>query len=361
MLVPGPAFGPLKVEERGMQFSLFLSCYCPESKASTAQVYGEMLDMARAAERLGFSGLTVPEHHFINILMNPNPFMLAVKVASVTEHIPITTAVAVLPLNDMRRMAGEAALADVLTGGRLGIGVGRGAFPYEFVRYGVDFAKSREIFDESLEVLIALLSGEEVSWDGAHYKFDPVTIMPRPVQRPHPPIWIAAMAPDALYHCAKRGLNIQTTPLQGSLDLARKQVDSFREGAAASGREPRPRLSLLRVGFATRDQAHTEAVIDLAYGYYRRFDNVFKGPGEVAGGRIRPIEIEATRDDLAQALFIGTPEELVEKFSLYAELGVDEINLNLCIGAGHEETLESIERLAREVMPRVSGRLRLIG
>jgi len=344
-----------------MQFSLFLSCYCPESKASTAQVYAEMLDMARAAERLGYCGLTVPEHHFINILMNPNPFMLAVKVASATERIPITTAVAVLPLNDMRRMAGEAALADVLTGGRLGIGVGRGAFPYEFVRYGVDFAKGREIFDESLEVLIALLSGEEVSWDGDHYKFDPVTIMPRPVQRPHPPIWIAAMAPDALYHCAKRGWNIQTTPLQGSLDLARRQVDSFREGAAASGREPRPRLSLLRVGFATRDQAHSDAIIDLATGYYRRFDNVFKGPGEVAGGRIRPIEIEATREELAQALFIGTPEELVEKFSLYAELGVDEINLNLCIGAGHEETLESIERLAHEVMPQISGRLRLIG
>ena len=344
-----------------MQFSLFLSCYCPESKASTAQVYAEMLEMAQAAERLGYCGLTVPEHHFINILMNPNPFMLAVKVASVTERIRITTAVAVLPLNDMRRMAGEAALADVLTGGRLEIGVGRGAFPYEFERYGVDFAKSREIFDESLEVLIALMSGEEVSWDGDHYKFEPMTIMPRPVQRPHPPIWIAAMAPVALYHCAKRGWNIQTTPLQGSLDLARQQVDSFLEGAEASGREPRPRLSLLRVGFVTRDEGHTKAMIEQAYGYYRRFDNVFKSTGRVAGGHIVPIEIEATREDLAEALFIGTPEELVEKFGLYAELGVDEINLNMCIGASHEDTMDSIERLAHEVMPQISGRFRLTG
>ena len=344
-----------------MEFSLFLSCYCPESKASTAQVYAEMLDMAEAAERLGYCGLTVPEHHFINILMNPNPFLLAVKVASVTERIPITTAVAVLPLNDMRRMAGEAALADVLTGGRLQIGVGRGAFPYEFERYGVDFAKSREIFDESLEVLIALLSEEEVSWDSERYKFAPMTVMPRPVQKPHPPIWIAAMAPVALYHCAKRGWNIQTTPLQGSLDLARQQVASFREGAEASGREPRPRLSLLRVGFVTRDAAHTKATIEKAYGYYRRFDNVFKSSGRVAGGRIVPIEIEATHADLAEALFIGTPEELVEKFGLYAELGVDEINLNMCIGASHEDTLDSMERLAREVMPRVTGRLRLTG
>ena len=167
------------------------------------------------------------------------------------------------------------------------------------------------------------------------------------------------MAPIALYHCAKRGWNIQTTPLQGSLDLARQQVDSFLEGAEASGREPRPRLSLLRVGFVTRDEAHTKAMIEDAYGYYRRFDNVFKSSGQVAGGRIVPIEIEATREDLAEALFIGTPDELVEKFGLYAELGVDEINLNMCIGASHEETLDSIERLAHEVMPQISGRFRL--
>lgn len=344
-----------------MEFSLFLSCYCPEAKVSTAQVYAEMLDMARAAERLGYCGLTVPEHHFINILMNPNPFQLAVKVASVTERIPITTAVAVLPLNDMRRMAGEVALCDILTEGRLQVGVGRGAFPYEFERYGVSFEDSRAIFDESLEVLLALLSGEEVSWDGDRYKFAPMTIMPRPVQQPHPPIWIAALAPVALYHCAKRGLNVQTTPLQGSLDHARQQVEAFLKGAEESGREPRPRLSLLRVGFATRDAAQTREMIEQAYGYYRRFDNVFKSAGQVAGGRIVPIEIEATREDLAEALFIGTPEELTEKFATYAELGVDEINLNMYIGAGHEETLESIERLASEVMPRLSGRLRLTG
>ena len=148
-----------------MEFSLFLSCYYPETKGSTAQVYAEMLEMARAAEAAGYCGLTVPEHHFMNILMNPSPLMLAVKVASVTERIPITTAVTVLPLNDVRRLAGEIALADILTEGRIEIGVGRGAFSYEFERYGVPFEKSREIFDESLEILQTLLTQEEVSWD----------------------------------------------------------------------------------------------------------------------------------------------------------------------------------------------------
>lgn len=334
-----------------MEFSLFLSCYYPETKGSTAQVYAEMLEMAQAAERTGYCGLTVPEHHFMNVLMNPSPLMLAVKVASVTERIPVTTAVTVLPLHDVRRLAGEIALADILSGGRIEIGVGRGAFSYEFDRYGVPFEKSREIFDETLEILLALLTQEEVSWDSELYTFDALTVMPRPVQQPHPPIWIAAMAPVALYHCAKRGLNIQTTPLQGSLEMAREQVAAFMRGAGESGREPRPRISLLRAGFCARDEAHEEELVELAYQYFRRFDNVFKSSGRVAGGRILPIEIEATREDLAEALFIGTTERLIEKLGVYAELGIDEINLNMCIGASHEETLESIERLAAEVMP----------
>ncbi len=342
-----------------MEFSLFLSCYFPDTGRSSARVYGEMLEMAQAAERLGYCGLTVPEHHFMNILMNPSPLMLAVRVAAATKRIPITTAVVVLPLNDMRRLAGEIALADVLSEGRIQIGVGRGAFPYEFERYGVPFEKSREIFDESLEVLQALLTGEEVSWDGAHYKFEALTVMPRPVQQPHPPIWIAAMAPIALYHCAKRGLNVQTTPLQGSLDLARQQVDSFMKGAGESGLEPRPRLSLLRAGFCARDEAHAREKADQAYEYYRRFDNVFKSSGTIRGGAIDLIDIEATREEVAEALFIGTPERLIEKLEPYADLGVDEINLNMCIGATHAETLDSIERLATEVMPHFSRRLRL--
>ncbi len=346
-----------------MEFSLFLSCYHPDTGRSSAEVYRDMLDMAQAAERLGYCGLTLPEHHFMNILMNPSPLMLAVKVASVTSSLPITASVVVLPLNDMRRLAGELALADILTDGRIQIGVGRGAFPYEFARFGVDFDKGREIFDESLDVLQALLTGQEVAWDGQYYKFAPMTVMPRPVQRPYPPIWIAAMAPDALYHSAKRGFNIQTTPLQGSLARARTQVESFMAGAEASGREPRPRLSLLRVGFCTRDEAHTREVLGLAHGYYRRFMNVHVSSGNTVGtienGSIKQIEIDSTPEDLGGSNFIGTAERLIEKLQAYADMGVDEINLNMCLGASHGELLDSMERFAAEVMPHFAGSLRL--
>lgn len=341
-----------------MEFSLFLSCYFPDTTQPASRMYGQMLEMAQAAEELGFCGVTVPEHHMVNILMNPNPLTLAVKVASVTDRIPITAAVVVLPLHDMRRLAAEIALADILTEGRIQIGAGRGAFPYEFIRFGVPFDKSREIFDESLEVLQALLSEKDVSRDGKYYKFDPLTIMPRPLQQPHPPIWIAAMAPMALYHCARRGFNVQTTPLTGTMNLAEEQAASFFRGAGESGRDPSPRLSLLRVGFCTRDDAHTEEILDLAETYWQRFDNVFKSEGTVRGGAIERVELSDTREQLADRLFVGTPEQLIEKFEVYANLGVHEINLNMCLGATHEDLMGAIERLARHVIPHFANPLR---
>ena len=341
-----------------MEFSIFLSCYYPDTEKPPQDLYGEMLELAQLGEQTGYCGLTVPEHHFMNVLMNPNPLMLAIKVASVTKSIPITAAVVVLPLHDVRRLAGEIALADIFTDGRIQLGFGRGAFPYEFIRYGVPFEKGREIFDESLELLEALLTQRDVSWDSERYKFDSLTIMPRPIQKPHPPFWIAAMAPMALYHCAKRGYNVQTTPLQGSMEMAVEQVDSFAKGFADSGLPDRPRLSLLRVGHCTRDAAHTEQVMDIAEDYWRRFDNVFTTNGIVEGGAIQPMDANQTREELADRLLVGTAEELIEKLQGYADIGVDEINLNVLCGVDHADNMESVERFARDVMPHFSEGLR---
>lgn len=335
-----------------MEFSQFLSCYYPDTSYPPAKLYADMLEQAKLAEELGFVGVTIPEHHFINILMNPAPLLLAVKVASVTSHIPIVTAVLVLPFLDMKRLAGEISLADILTDGRLQLGMGRGAFAYEFTRFGIPPEESREKFDESLAVLEALLSDKEVSWNSKYYKFDSLTIMPRPLQQPHPPIWIAALAPTAIYHCARKGYNVQTTPLKGSQDLVRQQAEGSRKGAEEAGPVGRPlRFSMLRVGFVARDQADAKEKQRLAYNYYQRFTNVFDTPGEVHNGALKPIGYEQTQEQLAQNLLVGTAGEIVDKLQQYAELGIHEINLNMNIGAAPVETLTSIERFATKVMP----------
>ena len=123
-----------------------------------------MLEQARVADRLGYHAVSIPEHHLINILLTPAPLQMAVRVAAETERVEIVTAVAVLPLHDMRVFAGEVAQADILCDGRMILGVGRGAFRYEMGRMEVPLEDSREKFDESLQVLIKLLTEEEVAW-----------------------------------------------------------------------------------------------------------------------------------------------------------------------------------------------------
>ena len=114
-----------------MKFNHFLTSYMPDSKIGSQKHFQNMIDQAVLAEKFGFESVSIPEHHLVNLLMMPAPLQMAVKIASVTKKINIVTSVGVLPLHDMRIFAGEVATADVLTEGRLVLGVGRGAFAWE--------------------------------------------------------------------------------------------------------------------------------------------------------------------------------------------------------------------------------------
>ena len=143
-----------------MEFNHFLSSYFPDPSYGGRRLFADMLEQACAADRFGYKGVTIPEHHLINILLTPSPLQMAVKVASITKNIEVVTSVAVLPIRDMRVFAGEVTQADILTDGRLVLGVGRGAFAYEIERFGIRMEETRAKFDESIDVLIALLSQE---------------------------------------------------------------------------------------------------------------------------------------------------------------------------------------------------------
>ncbi len=340
-----------------MEFSIQLSAYYPDKSYGGDRVYGDMLEQAVLADRLGFDAVSITEHHLINILMMPAPLLFAVKIADATTAVKIMTSVAVLPLHDMRTYAGEVVAADIFTEGRLMLGVGRGAFGFEMDRLGVPLETTREKFNESLEVLTALLRDEEVSWDGKYYKFDPLTVMPRPARPGGPPIMMAVLVPEGIYHCTKRGFHIQTTPLSGDHQLMLDQVAAFRRGKAELGAAgDHLTLSLSRVAFATKNAADAQAKIQAANDYYSRFDNVFTGPGIVESGMIAPLPRKQSAAELAESLLICSPAEMTDKLAPYAEAGVDRVILNVNFGAGQSETLESIQRFAEEVMPHVSNR-----
>jgi alkanesulfonate monooxygenase SsuD/methylene tetrahydromethanopterin reductase-like flavin-dependent oxidoreductase (luciferase family) len=339
-----------------MEFSHFLNSHLLDPALGGRQLYRNMVAQAVQAEACGYRGVSIPEHHLLNILLVPSPLQLAVKVAAHTSRVEIATSICQLPLRDMRVFAGEVVQAQALCDGRLILGVGKGAFGYETGRIGVPMEETKARFEESLAVLEALLSREEVSWDGAHYRFEALTVMPRP-EAPIP-IALAIMAPPGIEAAAARGYHIQTTPLGASHGVLQDQVNAFHRGKALAGPGCTSRLSLQRGLYLARDDADARDKIARAHRYYESFDNVFGGPGIVEHGIIRPLPRKQTVEELGQNVLICGAAEMIDRLSGYAELGIDEVIASSNFGQPQEETLDMMARLGAEVLPhlRAAGR-----
>ena len=334
-----------------MDFNHFLTSYMPDPSIGSKTHFQNMVDQAVLAEKLGYKTVSIPEHHLVNILMMPSPLQMAVKIATLTKKINISTSVVVLPLHDMRTFAGEVATADILTEGRLILGVGRGAFAWEMKRLGTPIEESREKFIESLEVLQKLLKQEEVSYKGKYYNFDPITIMPRPISNPIQ-IMIAAMDLDSIKDAASRGFHVQSTVLSGTKELLLERVNAFKEGCLEIGEKGKLlKLSMQRMLYAAKDEKDAKEKNKLAYEYYKRFDNVFTGPGKVKEGEIEPLPRKQSLQELTQNLLICPPSEMIDKLSIYAEAGVDEIIISAGFGQSQNEMIDSMHRISEEVIP----------
>ena len=334
-----------------MEFNHFLTSYMPDTKIGSKIHFQNMIDQAVLAEKLGYKTVSIPEHHLVNLLMMPSPLQMAVKVATLTKKINISTSVAVLPLHDMRIYAGEVATADILTEGRLILGVGRGAFAWEMNKLGTSIEKSREKFIESLDVLQKLLNEEEVSYKGKYYNFDTITIMPRPISNPVQ-IMIAAMDLNSIKDAASRGFHVQSTVLSGSKELLKQRVKAFKEGSLKLGEEGKLlKISMQRMAFAAKNENDAKEKNKLAYEYYKRFDNVFTGPGKVKNGKIEPLLRTQNIEELTENLLICPVNEMIDKLSVYAEAGVDEIIISSGFGQSQNEMIESMHRISEEVIP----------
>jgi len=334
-----------------MDFNHFLTSYMPDPSIGSKVHFQNMIDQAVLAEKLGYKAVSIPEHHLVNLLMMPSPLQMAIKISTLTKDIKITTGVVVLPLHDMRTYAGEVATADILTEGRLILGVGRGAFAWEMKRLGTPKDISREKFIESLEVLQLLLKEEEVSYKGKYYNFEPITIMPRPISNPIP-IMIAAMDLNSIKNAASRGFHVQSTVLSGTKELLKERVDAFKEGCAELGEEGKLlKISMQRMAFAAKNSKDAKEKNKLAYGYYKRFDNMFTGPGKVKKGEIEPLSREQSLEEMTKNLLICPTNEMIDKLSIYAEAGVDEIIVSAGFGQSQNEMVESMHRISEEVIP----------
>jgi len=334
-----------------MDFNHFLTSYMPDPKIGSKLHFDNMLEQAVLAEKLGYSTISIPEHHLVNILMMPSPLQMAVKIASITKKINITTGIAVLPLHDMRTYAGEVATADILTDGRLILGVGRGAFAWEMKSLGTPIETSKEKFVESLEVLQKLLKEKEVSHKGKYYNFEPITIMPRPISKSIQ-MMIAAMDLNSIKDAASRGFHVQSTVLSGNKELLIQRVNAFKEGCEILGEEGKLlKLSMQRMAYLAKDEKDAEEKNRLAYEYYKRFDNMFTGPGKVKNGKVEPLPRNQTYEEMKKNLLICPLNEMIDKLSVYAEAGVDEFIISSSFGQEQNETIESMHKISEEIIP----------
>lgn len=336
-----------------MEFVHFLSSHFLDPSVGGKKLYRDVVEQALHAEDCGYRGVGIPEHHLLNILLIPSPLQMAVKIAAHTKRVALMTSICQLPIRDMRVFAGEVVQAQALCEGRLMLGVGKGAFGYETGRLNVPIEQTKHRFEESLAVLEALLTREEVSWAGNYYNFEPLTVMPRP-EDPIP-LMLAVMAPPGIEDAAQRGYHVQTTPLGASNQVLLDQVSAFHRGKAAAGRPLDTRLSLQRGVYLAKNKADAQNKLERAHSYYTHFDNVFGGQGIVEHGVIKSLPRKQTIEELGNNILICGRDEMVDRLAHYAELGIDEVLTTSNFGQDQSETLEMMSRFATEVMPHLQA------
>jgi natural product biosynthesis luciferase-like monooxygenase protein len=202
---------------------------------SEEQYFKHFFDEASFAEELGFDSIWIGEHHFCRYIC-PAPQMIAAALAQRTRKMRIGTSIALLPHHDPLRLAEDYALADLLSGGRLDFGVGRGFIKSTYDGFNQVMSESRERFNECLDIIEGTWRQTDFSYEGRFYKANHVTILPRPIQRPTPPIFMAAaLSPESFVAAGQRGHSIMLTPFLQSPQSLKANLQVYRETLRQAG------------------------------------------------------------------------------------------------------------------------------
>ena len=179
------------------------------SEVPPSEVYDNIIDEAVLAENLGYDGIWLAEHHFVsNFSVIPNPLTLCAAISQRTSRIRIGTAVLTLPLHQPVRVAEEICMVDQLSKGRAEVCLGRGTWIPEYEGLSVPFEETQLRMREALDIVIQTLANHDIAYKGKVWSFPSSTIVPRPVQAPHPPLWVAATSEKTLGLALDRSLNV---------------------------------------------------------------------------------------------------------------------------------------------------------
>jgi len=273
-------------------------------------VYARALDRIDVMDRSGYDAVWLAEHHFSGYSVCPSVHLMASHVAARTRRLRIGTAVTLAAFYHPLRIAEEVALLDVLTGGRINWGAGRGFDPREFEVFGVDPSESVERFREAVEIVLAAWTSERLTFEGRFHAYRDVEVLPKPAQRPHPPTWVAASSPPAVEWAAERGHSILMDPHSPHREIARKKR-LYRDGLEKHGHPVEGRdLPVGRLVVVAESDAKAEEVA-------RRGARWTAGaylPKE-ALGMFRPGDapVDAVEHYLNEVVIHGSPEKVVDE------------------------------------------------
>src|SRR5260370_4140720 len=205
----------------------------PERRVELATVFARALQRIEIMDRTGFDAVWLAEHHFSSFSVCPSVHMMGVLAAARTTRLRIGTGVSLARFYHALRLGEEVALLDQVSGGRVNWGAGRGFARVEFENFGVPPEESASRFHETVEIVLRAWTEERLSFAGTHFHFDGVEVLPKPLQQPHPPVWMPATSESAIDWPAGRGFSILMHPHSAHRDIGRQRRHYLQKQCAA--------------------------------------------------------------------------------------------------------------------------------
>src|SRR5499427_10691759 len=334
-----------------MRFGLFGSAQArrpaPGAELTdSSQGFREWIENNVEAEALGFHSTFVVEHHFTGFGQVSASLNLLTWLGARTSTLRLGTAVLVLPWHNPVLLAEQAATLDLLSGGRLDFGIGKGYRHNEFAGFCIPLEEADARFEESLEVMTKAFTSETpFSHRGEYWQFDNIVVEPPAAQKPHPPFWMGAGSANSVHEVVRRGYNM----LLGQNALAEEtleQIAQFRREVEALGRRFDPmEVGVARAVYIADNNTDKAAAVERRYQGHMRINALARRPEGETRTRYILEDEKAARHESAESALFGSPDEIVRKLEILRKGGVEYVIINF--GGSRE----NIRRFAREIMP----------
>ncbi len=348
-----------------MKFGInFFPSFRPED-STTAAYYAQCLRLAERADALGYHSIKTVEHSFYDYGgHSPNPCVFLSAVAARTRRVRLVTGAVIPAFHHPAHLGGDLAMLDNMSNGRLDAGFGRAFLPKEFEVYGVPMSESRERFEEAIEMIRRMWTEERVNIKGKYWNLEDVRLMPRVVQKPHPPVWIAAISTEESFlYAARNGFNLMIVPYAGKPGQLQEFVKTYRHVWAESGHEPgTEQIQVAQFCYVAADRSEAQAGFERIC---RKYLEVFADA--VASWQGKSSDQYPGYDKMVASILATTPEKIVQQGGAFVGTPADVIGqLRACVdtfgvvepsmqinfgGTKDEEAFRTLELFATGVMP----------